>query len=287
VFARALVKLSTFDDRASFSTWLHGIAINTVRNHWRSCRSTADAHRRLEAIHAVRGSTDDRMDQVQLCRERARLVYTILETLPDHLREAFVLRDLEGLSPGEAARSSGSRPATSRCVRHERANAFARSSRRSACSRHGRLAHDRPGDSPRSELDALLGDVVIGVDAEIDAELPPPDLVAVLTMARELDATAVPDGWIEEAAQLAPVIPLRDGRKLRRAHDDAPMDAVVADIRGAMDHEIGVELARRASPGSSEPTRPPPRIQLVGRPPAGGPSGWPPPRCWSSGAPRS
>jgi RNA polymerase sigma-70 factor, ECF subfamily len=107
VFARALVKLSTFDDRASFSTWLHGIAINTVRNHWRSCRSTADAHRRLEAIHAVRGSTDDRMDQVQLCRERARLVYTILETLPDHLREAFVLRDLEGLSPGEAAAQLG------------------------------------------------------------------------------------------------------------------------------------------------------------------------------------
>jgi RNA polymerase sigma factor (sigma-70 family) len=110
VFARALVKLSSFDFRAAFSTWLHGIAINTVRNHWRSDRSKADAHRRLREIHEVRGTADDRMDRLQLCRERARVVYAILADLPEHLREAFVLRDLEGLSPSEAAAQLGISP---------------------------------------------------------------------------------------------------------------------------------------------------------------------------------
>ena len=110
VFARALVKLSTFDFRSAFSTWLHAIAINTVRNYWRSDRSKADAHRRLQEIHEVRGTVDDRMDRQQLCRERARIVYAILADLPEHLREAFVLRDLEGLSPVEAAERLGITP---------------------------------------------------------------------------------------------------------------------------------------------------------------------------------
>jgi RNA polymerase sigma-70 factor (ECF subfamily) len=110
VFARALVKLPTFDYRASFSTWLHGIAINTVRNHWRSQRTKNSAHQKLREIQEVRGATEDRMDQMQLCKERARVVYAILADLPEHLREAFVLRDLEGYSPAEAAEQLGITP---------------------------------------------------------------------------------------------------------------------------------------------------------------------------------
>jgi len=110
VFARALVKLPVFDFRASFSTWLHGIAINTVRNHWRSQRTKASAHQKLKEMQEVRGNAEDRMDQMQLCKERARVVYAILADLPEHLREAFVLRDLEGLSPAEAAEQLGISP---------------------------------------------------------------------------------------------------------------------------------------------------------------------------------
>lgn len=110
VFARALVKLPDFDGRSAFSTWLHGIAINVVRNYWRSQRSKANAHAKLEQLHAARGVAEDRMDHVQLCRQRAELVYAILEQLPEHLREAFVLRDLEGLSPSEAAAQLGITP---------------------------------------------------------------------------------------------------------------------------------------------------------------------------------
>ena len=54
VFARALVSLREFDGRSSFSTWLHGIAVNVVRNHWRRNTNTKTAHERLRAIHEVR-----------------------------------------------------------------------------------------------------------------------------------------------------------------------------------------------------------------------------------------
>lgn len=110
VFARALIKLADFDGRSAFSTWLHGIAVNVVRNFWRSQKTKADAHARLAQLHAVQGGAEDRLDHIQLCKQRARLVYAILEDLPEHLREAFMLRDLEGLSPAEAAAQLGITP---------------------------------------------------------------------------------------------------------------------------------------------------------------------------------
>lgn len=108
VFARALVALRDFDGRSSFSTWLHGIAVNVARNHWRASTSTQTAHDRLRAIQTVRESVrEPDVDRAHLARERARAVYAILADLPEHLREAFVLRDLEGIAPDEAAAQLG------------------------------------------------------------------------------------------------------------------------------------------------------------------------------------
>ncbi len=107
-FARALVSLRDFDNRSAFSTWLHGIAVNVVRNHWRSQSSTALAHDRLRAMNTVReAAPGGDVDRTHLARERARVVYALLADLPEHLREAFVLRDLEGLPPAEAAAQLG------------------------------------------------------------------------------------------------------------------------------------------------------------------------------------
>lgn len=111
VFARALVSLRDFDGRSSFSTWLHGIAVNVVRNHWRAQSSTSTAHDRLRAMTTVREAVPhSELDRVHLARERARMVYAILAEMPEHLREAFVLRDLEGLAPAEAAAQLGISP---------------------------------------------------------------------------------------------------------------------------------------------------------------------------------
>ncbi len=110
-FARALVRLPEFDGRSSFSTWLHGIAVNVVRNHWRSRRNTENAHERLRNINAARDAAlAPGMDHAHLCKRKAEVVYAILETLPEHIREAFILRDLEGCSPAEAAARLGISP---------------------------------------------------------------------------------------------------------------------------------------------------------------------------------
>lgn len=111
VFARALVALADFDGRSAFGTWLHGIAVNVVRNHWRSQRSTQTAHDRLRDMTTVAPapSTVD-VDRVHMAKRKAEALYAVLETLPDHLREAFVLRDLEGLSPAEGAAQLGITP---------------------------------------------------------------------------------------------------------------------------------------------------------------------------------
>jgi RNA polymerase sigma-70 factor, ECF subfamily len=108
-FARALVSLRDFDRRSSFSTWLHGIAINVVRNHWRAQSNTQTAHDRLQVMHDVRGAgvPQPDVDRTHLARERARAVYAVLAQMPEHLREAFVLRDLEGVPPAEAAAQLG------------------------------------------------------------------------------------------------------------------------------------------------------------------------------------
>lgn len=108
VFARALTGLRAFDGRSAFSTWLHGIAVNVVRNHWRASRNTQTAHQRLRDIHEVhQAQTGGDVDRRHVQRRRAEAVYAILAELPEHLREAFVLRDLEGLSPAEAAAQLG------------------------------------------------------------------------------------------------------------------------------------------------------------------------------------
>lgn len=110
-FARALVKLPSFDGRATLSTWLHGIALNVVRNHWRAQRNTATAHERLRSMHAASDAAiAPRLDQAHLSRKKTEALYAVLETLPENLREAFVLRDLQGNSPAEAAAKLGITP---------------------------------------------------------------------------------------------------------------------------------------------------------------------------------
>ncbi|MCA9714655.1 MAG: sigma-70 family RNA polymerase sigma factor [Myxococcales bacterium] len=109
-FAKALVALPDFEGRSKLSTWLHGVAINVVRRHWRWERNTETAHARLEDRRRVLddvSAESERPDRVALQRKRAEVLYAVLETLPDTLREVFILRDLEGLSEREIAERLG------------------------------------------------------------------------------------------------------------------------------------------------------------------------------------
>jgi RNA polymerase sigma-70 factor, ECF subfamily len=108
-FARAMTNAATYDGRSSFTNWLRGIALNVVRMYWRRSRTTDRVHgdlRRMQSLTPVAGMPDQLHQQEQ----RMRVVYEILEGLPSHLREAFVLRELEGLSTQDAAQQLGISP---------------------------------------------------------------------------------------------------------------------------------------------------------------------------------
>lgn len=105
-FARAVVALPGFDGRAALSTWLCGIANNVARNWLRDQDTRRRAEQRLAELAALRPGGEP-IDRTHLRRVRSEVLYDALARLPDHLREAFVLREIEGLSMQEAATQAG------------------------------------------------------------------------------------------------------------------------------------------------------------------------------------
>lgn len=103
-FAQAMASRERYEPGRSFAAWLAGIALNMARKHWRSRQSTQKAHARLERLVQVSGAAPLEPDRAHLQRERSRVLYSLLGDLPEPLREAFALRELQGLSTDEAAR---------------------------------------------------------------------------------------------------------------------------------------------------------------------------------------
>lgn len=105
-FARAVAALAGFDGRSSFTTWLFGIANNVGRNYLRDRSTQRRGEQRLAEIAAL-GPGGEAADRAHLRRARTEVLYEVLSGLPGHLREAFVLREIEGLSMQEAAAQAG------------------------------------------------------------------------------------------------------------------------------------------------------------------------------------
>lgn len=102
-FVRAMVKLSSFAGESKFSTWLHGIATNLVRDHWRKVGNHHKKSASLQQVESLRAGERPGMDQRMAHRQKMELVYEVLAQLPETLRMAFVLRELENLSSQEVA----------------------------------------------------------------------------------------------------------------------------------------------------------------------------------------
>ena len=119
-FARAFVGLAQFEGRASFVGWLKGIAVNVARKHWRSRYRGDQAMDRLETMSRDTVAAD--VEGALLRQRRAEVLLAVLETLPEQLREAFVLCDMQEMSTQEAAAALGVTPGNLR-VRATRARA--------------------------------------------------------------------------------------------------------------------------------------------------------------------
>jgi RNA polymerase sigma-70 factor (ECF subfamily) len=118
-FVRAMRGIGGYRREASFSTWLHRIAVNVVRRHWRRTarRRTTEGLARAAAQRRAASPEDVHTDAT-----RARALLAALDQLAPQLREAFVLRDLLGMPSSEAARLLGISPGNL-AVRGHRARA--------------------------------------------------------------------------------------------------------------------------------------------------------------------
>ena len=113
VFVRLWQKLSTFRGEASFTTWLHRLAVNVIIERFRTLgtareRFLADGEATLERMPAVStGRPDARMDL-----EHA------MTRLPPGARKVFVLHDIEGYRHEEIGNLLGVSAGTSKSQLH-------------------------------------------------------------------------------------------------------------------------------------------------------------------------
>lgn len=109
-FVRAWRGIRSFRADSTFRTWLHGIAVNVIRTH-RGRRFRLRqlfpwaAGRRDEAVDPLeRASVDDGIEAPLAMRDA---IDRSLATLPRDMREALVLRDVQGMEYREIADALG------------------------------------------------------------------------------------------------------------------------------------------------------------------------------------
>jgi RNA polymerase sigma-70 factor, ECF subfamily len=109
-FIKAYRALGGFRGESAFFTWLYRIAVNTVKNHLvaqgrRPPGGDLDAETAEQLDMGGRLRDYATPERELLTEEIARTVQRALDDLPEDLRTAIVLRELEGLSYEEIAQA--------------------------------------------------------------------------------------------------------------------------------------------------------------------------------------
>ncbi len=106
-FIRAYKSLSGFRGDSQFYTWMYRIAVNTAKNHLASQKRRPNANVELEDAEHIDGGiyiqNNDTPEHELLREEIAQVVSKALDQLPDDIRQAITLREMEGLSYEEIA----------------------------------------------------------------------------------------------------------------------------------------------------------------------------------------
>jgi len=109
-FIKAYKAIGRFRGESAFYTWLYRIAINTAKNHLvaggrRPPQSDIDAQE-AEQYEGAAGLREYATPEHMLLKEEIReTINRAIEELPDDLRTAITLRELEGLSYEEIAQT--------------------------------------------------------------------------------------------------------------------------------------------------------------------------------------
>jgi RNA polymerase sigma-70 factor, ECF subfamily len=107
-FIRAYRALANFRGDSQFYTWLYKIAVNTAKNHLVSAgrRPPTDDVDAVDAVQYDGGSRlrdTDTPEHELMRQEIERTVASTVEALPEELRMAITLREVDGLSYEEIA----------------------------------------------------------------------------------------------------------------------------------------------------------------------------------------
>lgn len=111
-FLRAYRALGNFRGDAQFYTWLHRIAVNTAKNHLvaqnrRPPTDDIDAGDAEQFDTGIRLRDNDTPEHELLRQEIERTVMRVVDGLPEELRSAISLREVDGLSYDEIATRMG------------------------------------------------------------------------------------------------------------------------------------------------------------------------------------
>jgi len=107
-FIKAYRAIGNFRGDSAFYTWLYRIAINTAKN-WLVAQKRRPPASDIDAVDAEQYDMESRLKERgtpenELMREEIKdTVYSTIATLPDDLRTAIVLREMEGMSYEEIA----------------------------------------------------------------------------------------------------------------------------------------------------------------------------------------
>ena len=107
-FIKAYRALPRFRGDSAFYTWLYRIAINTAKNYLvaqgrRPPATDVDADEAIYLEGGARLSDSDSPERLVQRDEVERVIYQTIDALPEELRTAITLREMEGLSYEEIA----------------------------------------------------------------------------------------------------------------------------------------------------------------------------------------
>ena len=104
IFLKIFKALATFDRRANFQTWIVSISRNLCIDHYRSVRKERMTIAREVDTNDLQPASTDRTPYAAAEHQDLRVMLRqALQTLPETLRTAVVLRDLQELSYQEIA----------------------------------------------------------------------------------------------------------------------------------------------------------------------------------------
>jgi RNA polymerase sigma-70 factor (ECF subfamily) len=111
-FIRAWRALGSFRGDSAFYTWLYKIAVNTAKNHLvamgrRPPTDDIDAEDAVFMAGAERMQDNATPEREMMRQEIEQSVFSTVQALPEELRTAITLREVDGLSYDEIAEAMG------------------------------------------------------------------------------------------------------------------------------------------------------------------------------------